>query len=937
MAKKKQRELIKLNNKIRNYFGGEAFEDGVAKLDEDRLIELVMLLSIPLDEYSRSQMVRALRRLWSEGGVKVRRSIVSYLTKPYRAVHEGVYQTDMDRVGNILYLLSQLPHTPQEESIILEQFIDMAPSKITLSKIENKLTYLRLKEKLLALEARLDVTFTYNNAMEFYHPFLFELHHHDFHKSLLCQSEPIAHEIIHLSDQEEKITKLQDLKSATIEAKTQEINRFLLQALHTPHPYLTPKQIEEALKAMPIDLPIDHTPLPKELLDTLLCFPNQSSMTLSKEQITITTEEEYLLYDTPIAYQLLYHFDNASLYPKIWYGEPLDSEQHYQQIKEETTRRFEEELSTFKEECYALSEGLEGIEELIKTSLLCLLLPDITARATLTIKPKMKRALLFHFQEAIEPLREQQRKEELLAQSIRDFKQLFPLARGLKRSITFHVGPTNSGKTYDALKQLKEAQTGYYLAPLRLLALEGYEKLKEENIAVSLITGEEEILDEDSTHISSTIEMMNPSVDVEVAVIDEIQMISDRDRGWAWANALIGVPASRIILTGSIDALLAIEALCDYLGEPLEVKHFERKSPLKLLTHTLPLPKITPQTAIVAFSRREVLALRQQLSPHFTTSVIYGNLSPEVRREEAKRFRERQSQILIATDAIAMGLNLPIKTLLFAKVEKFDGLRRRELLPQEVLQIAGRAGRYGIEEEGYIGALEPSDLQRIERLFYSSIAPIALPVSVMASLDHVLLIGDILHTEQISTILSFFADNMEFEGPFRAANIDAMLEIASIVDQYNLDLKSRYFLSCAPVTINSPYIESIFHRYIKDLEDQKEVRYIPPRDLPPFAQTNEMLLNAEDRVREISLYLWLSFKFPNHFTQTQKALDARARLNHYIENSLQNISFTKACRECQKVLDFSYRFSICERCYGKKRRGYRTKESRRRSSTRRRR
>ena len=59
---------------------------------------------------------------------------------------------------------------------------------------------------------------------------------------------------------------------------------------------------------------------------------------------------------------------------------------------------------------------------------------------------------------------------------------------------------------------------------------------------VSLITGEEEIIDEESTHISSTIEMMNSSVDVDVCVIDEIQMISDRDRGWAWANALMGVP-----------------------------------------------------------------------------------------------------------------------------------------------------------------------------------------------------------------------------------------------------------------------------------------------------------------------------------------------------------------------------------------------------------
>jgi len=95
------------------------------------------------------------------------------------------------------------------------------------------------------------------------------------------------------------------------------------------------------------------------------------------------------------------------------------------------------------------------------------------------------------------------------------------MARLLKREIFFHVGPTNSGKTYEALQILEKADTGYYLAPLRLLALEGYENLKSKGVGVSLITGEEEIIDEESTHISSTIEMMNASVEVDVCIIDE--------------------------------------------------------------------------------------------------------------------------------------------------------------------------------------------------------------------------------------------------------------------------------------------------------------------------------------------------------------------------------------------------------------------------------
>ncbi|HHH51611.1 MAG TPA: DEAD/DEAH box helicase, partial [Campylobacterales bacterium] len=334
-----------------------------------------------------------------------------------------------------------------------------------------------------------------------------------------------------------------------------------------------------------------------------------------------------------------------------------------------------------EDELEDLSQGLELDHNIIEKYILRFIEPQITSSHSLKIKEKIKKRIHYHFLEYLRPLKEKKRKEELLANTIRDFKSLYPIARLLNREIIFHVGATNSGKTYQALQHLQLADTGYYLAPLRLLALEGYETLKAKEVNISLITGEEEIIDEDSTHISSTIEMMNSSIEVDVAVIDEIQMINDRDRGWAWANALIGVPAKKVILTGSADALDAVTKLCEYLEEPLEVIHFERKNELKVLTNPTPIKSIEKGTAIVAFSRRDVLGLKQQLSSRYDVSVVYGNLSPEVRREEARRFREGKSDILVATDAIAMGLNLPIKTLLFSKDNKFDGLRRRELLP----------------------------------------------------------------------------------------------------------------------------------------------------------------------------------------------------------------------------------------------------------------
>ena len=925
MAKKKKKYFIKLNNKIRNYFNGQPFDEGVTTLDEDKLIELIMLLDIRLPSHTKEEMVRALRRIWSEGEVVSREKIVSYLTQRYKPQsHSGNNKRPLDKVEKILELLGETSYTKHEENLLLEAFIDVKSAKITEEKVLNKLAYLRMKTRLHTLEKSLEVMFNSLNEMEFYHSFTFALENFDFNKLLLCTTDTLNMDELWNLGEEDIITKLEEIKEETISRKNEEIEEFLKHMQESEHHYLTEKEIYNALKSMPPESLLYHAPIPFETIeDILMKISDKYDVFESKDHIIIEKEKFHDLFGTTLFYLTSVSYEKPFIYNLIWKGEEPPVKEDINRVNDDLLAHFKVAVNDVLEEMKEESEKLDIEEEKLHEFIVRFLEPQIRSSGVLKFKEKSKRRILFHFGEYIKPLLEKQKREELLAKTIRDFKNLFPLARELKRKIIFHVGPTNSGKTYQALKTLKEAATGYYLAPLRLLALEGYENLKKDGVPVSLITGEEEIIDEESTHISSTIEMMNAAVEVDVCVIDEIQMIADRDRGWAWANALIGVPAKKVILTGSSNALKAVRELCAYLEEELEVVHFERKNELVMLSKPISMKRIEPQTAVVAFSRRDVLSLKQQLSDKYDVSVVYGNLSPEVRREEARRFREGESQILVATDAIAMGLNLPIKTLLFSKDNKFDGLRRRELLPTEVLQIAGRAGRYGYEEKGYVGALDENALSTITSTFHTPLPDLELPVSVMASLEHVMLIGEILETDDIMAILEFFADNMQFEGPFVAANIDSMLEIAAIVSEYDLDLKTRFYLSCAPASISSPYIESVFHRYIRQIEAGGKVLYIPPRDLPAFAQTNDMLLNAEDRVREISLYLWLSFKFPDIFQDTAQAIAARVRLNNFIENSLRQGHFTKQCRKCGKVLDFSYRFSICDQCHTENKRGSR--------------
>lgn len=480
-----------------------------------------------------------------------------------------------------------------------------------------------------------------------------------------------------------------------------------------------------------------------------------------------------------------------------------------------------------------------------------------------------------------------------------DLRSLYPLARSLNRKLYFYVGPTNSGKTYSAMSELKKAHCGLYLAPLRLLALEGYEDLKSKGIETSLITGEEQMIDEDSSHVCSTIEMIDYEMDVDVAVIDEVQMIDDIERGWAWVNAIIGCPAKKIIMTGSVNALDAVKKIASYLNEPLEVVKFQRKNELTLMDNHVALGNLQPHTALIAFSRADVLRLKQKLHKKHNVSVIYGNLSPEVRRDEARRFREGETDILIATDAIAMGLNLPIKTILFTTHKKFDGIERRGINVNEIVQIAGRAGRFGHHEKGFIGATTKDALKYISHEYHRPVKTIKPPFRVKINSSQLEALSSHLQTTSLTKVLKYFAQNMNFDGPFEACNIASMISAAKILDEkHNLKLEEKYLLSLAPTSIKSPLIIQAYKAYIAAILKNRVTRYKPSITLPQKPKTQKDLLLVEDEIKKISLYLWLSYKLPELFPDSHKAMMTRTLFNNFIEHSLKsNIKLLEEKRE----------------------------------------
>jgi ATP-dependent RNA helicase SUPV3L1/SUV3 len=276
-----------------------------------------------------------------------------------------------------------------------------------------------------------------------------------------------------------------------------------------------------------------------------------------------------------------------------------------------------------------------------------------------------------------------------------------PERRRQPETVVAHLGPTNSGKTHDAIAFLAEQGRGVYAGPLRMLAQEAHRRLAgllgEEQ--VGLITGEERI-NEDAPVLCCTVEMAPGSG--EVLVLDEVQWADDEERGAAWTELLLAGEYRHIRLLGALDALpLVRRAFPD-----AELRVHERKLPLEFVG-SRQLRALTPGSVVVAFSRKAVLALAgeiNRLRPD-RVAVLYGAMPLASRREEIDRFLAGSAEVCVATDVLGHGVNLPCETLLFAETTKFDGVERRPLLPWELAQIAGRAGRFGLVERGHVGVL----------------------------------------------------------------------------------------------------------------------------------------------------------------------------------------------------------------------------------------
>ncbi len=487
----------------------------------------------------------------------------------------------------------------------------------------------------------------------------------------------------------------------------------------------------------------------------------------------------------------------------------------------------------------------------------------------------------------------------------------YPARRTRPRDVVVHVGPTNAGKTHDALASFRAAAHAVYLGPLRLLAAEVADMSNELGCPCSLVTGEERLLVEGAGHTASTVEMFDPRAGWDVAVIDEAQMLGDPNRGGAWSRALIGVDADELHICCApegLDIVVRILGECHArFGDAYRIQRHERLNPLQPLPQLVRFPEdVQPGDACIAFSRRDVHAAAAELRrAGRTCCVVYGALPHAVRQAEARRFREGDAEVVVATDAIGMGLNLPVKRVVFLQHDKFNGRERVRLTPGEVKQIAGRAGRYGYTAAGE--AASSIDPQFVADALDAKVRPVRV-----ATLAFPRTLLDI--DAPVSALFDAWS-NAKAPAPFRCADYSEEAVLAEKAEKVTSDAPTVYAFATLPFKTGSASTLDLWEAILR--------AHVAKAPLPDFDKgwnqdDLESMQTVYDKLDLVGAYLLGPGE--GHPTAAAISVDDMALLRDEVSADIsaflaQQSYEGRRCSSCGRPLPWGHRFGICERCF----------------------
>lgn len=495
----------------------------------------------------------------------------------------------------------------------------------------------------------------------------------------------------------------------------------------------------------------------------------------------------------------------------------------------------------------------------------------------------------------------------------------YPGTRTIQRVIHLHVGPTNSGKTYQALKRLEQAESAIYAGPLRLLAHEVYTRLNAKGKACQLITGDDIRTSKDASTdmISCTVEMVPTNKVVDVGVIDEIQMLGDKERGWAWTQALLGLRAKELHLCGEARTVPLVREIAAQTGETLEIHHYERLSPLKAASQSLngDLRQLRKGDCLVVFSRKEIHALKSEIQSKTKkrVAIVYGSLPPETRANQARLFNDPNNDYdyLVASDAIGMGLNLDIKRIVFESTFKFDGKGFVPIPTPHLKQIAGRAGRYRIAPSGtnsqadqkstsvasgtvgLVTSLEQMDYARVREAMQTEPHPV-MTAGIFPPTDILIRFAAYYAPgTPFSHILANLHEIASLDPRYHLCGLRDQIEIANVIDTVkDLTIYDRIIFCASPAALRHVEIHPITIAFAKCVAQNTSgsLLDIPNLHLEILDRETSMdksyLASLEILHKALILYIWLSYRFVGVFKDQAMAFYVKNMVEEKIDEVL---------------------------------------------------
>ncbi len=455
------------------------------------------------------------------------------------------------------------------------------------------------------------------------------------------------------------------------------------------------------------------------------------------------------------------------------------------------------------------------------------------------------------------------------------------------------------------------AKCGVYLGPLRLLALEVYERMKEYGVPCTMLTGQECLEEPDSRVTASTVEMADFDTVFDVAVIDEAQLMADPDRGHSWTKAILGLKAWEIHICISPAAETVVKHLIGLCGDTYEVNRYERKTALLCETQAFRFPEdVKDGDALITFSKKSVLDVAGRLETEgIQASVIYGSLPPEIRRRQMHLFTGGKTRVVVATDAIGMGLNLPVRRIVFLQTDKFDGTSRRLLTVPEIRQIAGRAGRYGIYDTGYVSAMGEEELSYIRERYEAEELPIR---KVNLGFPQVLLDLE----EPLDSILQVW-HSVEPSEPFEKENIDEALflyerakKVKEKIDGFS-DKRTLYRMITCPIDIKDRRVVSLWLTYCMTYTAA------PSLSRPRLDRRDKGgIMKYETYYKQLDLYYQFSHRMGKVVEEEwlrRERERTEAAIMRYLTKGKSD--YIARCQYCGRQLPIGYPYRICDRCH----------------------